>query len=131
LRWRREVAGEAGPAVDLDQQLGQVDLGQARLDELAQPPLVDHLGGGVDEEFALQESYFGFGVADPGEALDQLGLLAGERPQALGAVDRLLDRPGEGGAGLLPVLLGKQEARGVGVPAAAGHPNPSGAQRRA
>jgi hypothetical protein len=66
---------------------------------------------------------------DLAEALGLLGLLAGERTQSLGAVDGLLDRPSERGRGLLPVLVGKQEARRVGVPAAAGHPNPSGAQR--
>jgi hypothetical protein len=31
------MLAEGRPAVDLDQQLGEVDLGQPRLDQLAQP----------------------------------------------------------------------------------------------
>ena len=44
LRWLgfvpEDLVGEAGPAVDLDQQLGQVDFRQPRLDQLPQPPLL-------------------------------------------------------------------------------------------
>ena len=116
------MLAEPRPAVDLDQQLGDVDLGQPRLDQLAQPPVVDVADGrGVDDEAAVLEACVGFGVADLGEPLEQLGLLAGERPEPLGAVDGPVDRLRERGASLLPVLVGEQEARGVGVPAAAGY----------
>lgn len=44
----------AGWAVDLDQQLGQVDLGQPRLDQLPQPPLLRSVCT-VDDEVTVGE----------------------------------------------------------------------------
>jgi hypothetical protein len=45
------VVGEAGPAVDLDQQLGQVDLGKTWLDQLPQPALLRAIWSVDDEAF--------------------------------------------------------------------------------
>ncbi len=51
---RNEMVGEARPAVNLDQELGQIDLRQPGFDHLAQPPLVRGLGG-IDDEVAIGE----------------------------------------------------------------------------
>lgn len=40
------MLGEPGPRVDLDQQLGQVDLREARFDQLPQPAAVP-VGAGI------------------------------------------------------------------------------------
>lgn len=62
-RQRCEAVGETGPAVNLDEQLGQVDLRQARFDQLAQPPLVDHVDGSrVNEEVAVGQLRLGGSV---------------------------------------------------------------------
>jgi hypothetical protein len=116
--------------VDFDQQLGQVDLRQPGLDQLPQPPFVCLLGR-VDRERAIGKVRLGGRVTLAGELLKELGLLAGERLQPLGAVDWLVNRLDELGAGLLPALIGQQQARRVGVPAATRHPHPAGAQRGA
>ena len=46
---RYEVIGQAGPAVDLDQQLGQIDLGHAGSTSFVQPRFLGRLGG-IDDE---------------------------------------------------------------------------------
>ncbi len=67
-RQQDEVLGEAGPAVNLDQELGQVDLRQPGLDQLSQPPGVRVLGG-VDDQVAVREPSLGGLVAFIFEAL--------------------------------------------------------------
>ena len=111
LRSRDEAIGEARPAIDLDQQLGQVELGQPRLDQLAQPPILERLRS-IDDQFAVGKLRFGGGVAFPREALKELALLARQRPQPLARVQRLLDGLGKRGARRLP-LLGGNEQRSV------------------
>jgi hypothetical protein len=87
------MAGEARPAVDLDEQFGKVDLGQPRLDQLPQPSFVGLDGNcGVDDEAAVLEVSFGCGVPDVREALEQCGLFVAERPQARDNVDGSIDR---------------------------------------
>ena len=107
---------EPGPAVDLDQKLGQVDLRQARLDQLPQPSVVDRIDGRiVHEEAVLGELRLAAGVAFTGEPFEQVGLLGGEHAESLGAVDGELDRLGEGVPHSLPLLVGEQEAGRVAV----------------
>jgi hypothetical protein len=105
---RHEVVGEAGPAINLDQELGQIDLRQPGFDELAQPPLVRGLGG-IDDQVAIGELRLGGRVAVAGELLEQFGLLVGEHVEALGAIRGLFDGLGELGPDLLPVAVGQQQ----------------------
>ena len=103
------MVGETGPAVDLDQQLGQVDLGQPRLDQLPQPPLFRRVGT-VDDEVAIGELRLSGRVLLACEPLEQLVLFAGERLESFSTVERLIDRLGERRPGLVPLLVGEQQA---------------------
>ena len=86
----------------------------------------------IEDELAIGELRLSGGVALAREPLEQLVLLAGERVEALGAVERAARPPGRTSpADLLPLLVGQQQGRRVGVPAAARHPDPAGAQRGA
>jgi hypothetical protein len=129
-RKRDQLVGEAGPAVDLDQQLGQIHLRQPRLDQLPQPPVVRRVGA-IDDEVALSELRLGGRVSFVREPMEQLVLFFGERTEALAAVEGLIVLLRERRAGLLPLLIGQEQARGIGVAAAAGHPDAAGAQRGA
>ena len=126
---RRQVSGEPGPAVDLDQQLGQPDLGQPLGDELAELPGRVLVGGLFDDEFALVELCAGFRVERGVEPFDELGLLAGELVEAFGGLKRLANPCCELGADRPPLVFWQQVAGGVGVPAAALDPYAAGPER--
>jgi hypothetical protein len=85
------VLGEAGPAVDLDQQLGQVDLGQPGLDQLPQAPLLRGVCA-VDDEVTVGELSLGVCVLFARESLKQLALFLAERTEAPDR-RRVADRP--------------------------------------
>lgn len=70
---RHEMVGEARPAVNLDQELGQINHRQPGFDQLAQPPVVRGLGG-LDDKVAIGELCLGARVALAVELLEQFGL---------------------------------------------------------
>lgn len=65
---RYEVIGQAGPAVDLDQQLGQIDLGHAGSTSFVQPRFLGRLGG-IDDELAIGQLRLRGRVSYTGELL--------------------------------------------------------------
>ena len=83
---QRELAGEAGPAVDLDQQIREIDLRQPLLDVLR-----EHAGlaGRVvlGDELPVDQPGLGLQVTHLVEA-GELRLLVGELGQALGDLQR-------------------------------------------
>jgi hypothetical protein len=103
------VVGEAGPAVDLDQQLRQVDLGQPWLDQRPQLPLFRCVGT-VNNEVAIGQLRLSGRVLLECEPLEQLVLFACERLESFGTVERLIDRLGERRPGLVPLLVGEEQA---------------------
>jgi hypothetical protein len=50
---RHQRVGEARPPVDLDQQVGQVDLGESRLDQLAQSSVLVLVGFSLGDEISV------------------------------------------------------------------------------
>lgn len=131
-----QVRVEVRPAVDFDEQVGQVDNRQLVGDLPGQ--LVDsrlaRLGTqalGV-QVAVLVDAHVRFPVGDVAvKLLDVLGGALGQLHQpGLGRAGQieLADRRGASGE---PVLAGDEKAPGVGVAAAAGDPDVTGAQRAA
>lgn len=66
------MTGEAGPAVDLDQQIGEVDLGQPLLDQTGQfVALADRVGLG--DQLAIGQPGLSLKVTCLAEASGELG----------------------------------------------------------
>ena len=119
-----KLLAEGGPLVDLDQQVGELDLGDLRDDGGLE------LGGRwvlglcarrrADQAATVVEAHAGAAVDGELHVLDQPGLLCLERVQALGRVQRPVERDRELLARSRPFAVGQQERGGVEVPAAGG-----------
>ncbi len=127
-----EVAGESGPAVDLEEQVGQVDPGQVLGDLLLQrdTPFGRVLGRerGEHQASRLEPHHVVLRpvAVEPGQLLLQLGpaLLQPGR-SVLGELKQVADVP----AVLGPPFSRDQVRVGVGEPAAGGQPDITGPQR--